>query len=82
MATRWHDLGTQLLTDDTVRVLDVIKVDHPNDASACCNEMFVKWLVLQPNATWSQLITALSKIVMNTVAEEVRKHLINGLLYK
>ena len=79
MAARWHDLGTQLLTDDTVGVLDVIKADHPNDVSACCNKMFVKWLELQPNATWSQLITALSNIGMKTIAENVIKHLIKGL---
>ena len=82
MAVRWHDLGTQLLTDDNVGVLDVIKADHPSDASACCNEMFVKWLELQPNATWSQLMTALNNIGMNTVAEEVIKHLSKGLLHK
>ena len=82
MAARWHDLGTQLLTDDTVGVLDVIKADHPNDVRACCNEMFVTWLELQPNATWSQLITALSNIGINTVREEVIKHFIKGLLHK
>ena len=82
LAARWHNLGTQLLTDDTVGVLDVIKADHPNDVSACCNKMFVKWLELQPNATWSQLIAALSNIGMNTAAEEVIKHLIKGLLHE
>ena len=79
LAVRWHDLGTQLLTDDTVGVLDVIKADHPNDVIACCNKMFVKWLELQPTATWSQLITALSIIGMKTTAENVIKHLIKGL---
>ena len=79
LAARWHDLGTQLLTDDTVGVLDVIKADHPNDVSACCNKMFVKWLELQPNATWSQLITALSIIGMKTTAENIIKHFIKGL---
>ena len=79
LAARWHDLGTQLLTDDTVGVLDVIKVDHPNDASACCSKMFVKWLELQPNATWSQLITALSNIGMRSAAENVIECLLKGL---
>ena len=79
MAARWYDLGTQLLTDDTIGVLDVIKADHPNDAGACCNKMLVKWLELQPNATWSQLITALSNIGMKTTAENVTKHFIKGL---
>ena len=82
LAARWHDLGTQLLTYDTVGVLDVIKADHPNDVRACCNEMFVRWLELQPNATWSQLITALSNIGMNTAGEEIIKHLIKGWLHK
>ena len=79
LAARWHDLGTQLLTDDTVGVLEVIKVDHPNDASACCNKMLAKWLELQPSATWSQLIIALGNIGMRSAAENVIKSLLKGL---
>ena len=78
MAVRWYDIGLQLLTDDTTGTLDVIKADHPNDATACCNKMFVKWLELQPSATWSQLITALSNIGMKTAAENVIDSLIKG----
>ena len=79
LAAQWHNLGRELLTDDTVGVLDVIKVDHPNDALACCNKMFIKWLQLQPDATWSQLITALGNIGMKATAENVIKHLMKGL---
>ena len=79
LATRWHDLGRELLTDDTVGVLDVIKADHPNDVSACCNKMFAKWLQLQPDASWSQLIIALGNTGMKTTAENVIKHFIKGL---
>ena len=78
MAARWHDLGTQLLTDDTVGVLDVIKANHPDDVSACCNKMFVKWLELQPDATWSQLITALENIGMESVKQSIMQCLIKG----
>ena len=78
LAARWHDLGTQLLTADTIGTLDVIKTDHPNDASACCNKMFIKWLELQPSATWSQLVAALSNIGMNFAAEDVIKYLARG----
>ena len=78
MAAQWHDLGTQLLTDDTVGVLDVIKADHPNDVRACCNEMFVKWLELQPNATWSQLMTALEKIGMESSKQNIMQSLIKS----
>ena len=78
MAVRWHDLGKELLTNDTVGTQDVIKADHPNDVSACCNKMFVKWLEFQPNATWSQLIAALRNIEMNAAAENVNKCLTKG----
>ena len=72
LAARWYDLGMELFTAATVGTLDVIKADHPNDASACCNKMFVKWLELQPSATWSQLIIALGNIGTNTVAEKIK----------
>ena len=78
LAAQWYDLGTQLLTDDTVGTLDVIKANHPNDVTTCCNNMFVKWLELQPNATWSQLIIALGNIGRNTAAENVIKCLTKG----
>ena len=73
LAAQWYDLGSELLTTDTIGALDAIKADHPNDASACCNKMFVKWLELQPSATWSQLIIALGNIGMKTAAENVIK---------
>ena len=57
----------------------MINADHSNDASACCNKMFVKWLELQPNATWSQLIIALGNIGMRSAAEDVIKCLLKGL---
>ena len=72
LAARWYDIGLQLLTDDTTGTLDVIKADHPNDASAGCNKMFATWLELQPSATWSQLIIALGNIGMNAAAENVK----------
>ena len=77
LAARWFDLGTQLLNDTFV--LDVIKADHSNDASACCNEVFVRWLKLPPKAPWNQLTTALSNIGMNSAAEQINKHC-KGLL--
>ena len=78
LAALWYDIGLHLLTDDTTGTLDVIKADHPNDASACCNKMFVKWLELQPSATWGQLIIALVNIGMNTAAENVIECLLKG----
>ena len=78
LAARWYNIGSELLTGDTTGTLDVIKADHPNDASACCNKMFAKWLELQPSATWSQLIAALGNIGMKTAAENVIKCISKG----
>ena len=76
---QWYDLGIQLLDDKgSTGVLDAIKADHPNDVNACCNKMFIKWLLMKPDATWSQLVTALTGIGMNTVAADLNKQLRKG----
>ena len=77
LAAKWHELGTQLLADDTVGILKVIESNH-KDVSTCCNKMFEIWLQSQPNATWSQLISALNFIGMKALANSVDKHLIKG----
>jgi len=59
-------------------VLNLLKTDHPNDTNTCCNKMFIKWLLMKPDATWSQLVTALTRIGMNTVAENLNKQLRRG----
>ena len=78
VATRWYDLGMQLLDDPATGVLDVIKADHPNDVTTCCNEMFKKWLEMQHDASWSQLVMALNKIGLNTIADDISKLIENG----
>ena len=81
VAVKWYDLGIQLLDDGVgPGVLDLIKADHHNDNNTCCNEMFVTWLQMEPNATWSQLVSTLTKIGMNSVAEDLKKQLKFGKL--
>ena len=81
VATRWYDLGMQLLDGPTTGVLDVIKTDHPNDVTTCCNEMFKKWLEMQHDASWSQLVMALNKIGFNAMADDINKLIKNGKHY-
>ena len=81
VVVQWYDLGIQLLDDERgTGVLDAIKADHPNDVNTCCNKMFIKWLLMKPDATWSQLVKALTKIGMNTVAEDLKNQLRRGSL--
>ena len=71
LITQWRDLGLELV--DSNNVLKVIETDHPNDVNTCCRMMFEKWLEKTPDASWSQLITALNNIKMNTAADAVSK---------
>ena len=69
--TRWRDLGLELL--DSNMILNVIEFDHPRDIDTCCRVMFEKWLDKTPDASWSQLVTALNNIEMNTAADAISK---------
>ncbi|XP_065902347.1 uncharacterized protein [Dysidea avara] len=71
VATRWYDIGIQLLDSD-VGVLDVIKQNNPQDTEACCRDMLKEWLRRQPNASWDQLVLALGNVDMNVVADQVK----------
>ena len=71
ITTRWRELGQELL--DSNDTLQVIEADHPNGVNTCCRLMFEKWLEKTPNASWSQLVTALNNIELNTAADAVSK---------
>ena len=71
VATRWYELGVELLDSNTA-VLDVIQSDHQSD-NARCSKMFKAWLEMKPDASWSQLVTALNNIGLNTAADNLRQ---------
>ena len=70
VATRWYDLGVELLDSNTA-VLDVIKTSHQRDDHRC-SDMFKTWLEMKPEANWSQLVTALHNIGLNTAARNLK----------
>lgn len=74
-ANKWYDLGIELLENEDVEELNVIRNNHPNDAGTCCTEMFQLWLRKQPKATWKQLIQALKQpgIEMNELANKIEQ---------
>ena len=74
--TRWRDLGLELV--DSNKILRVIETNHPNNVDTCCRLMFEKWLEKTPDASWSQLVTALNNIEMATAADVVRKLFMSG----
>ena len=55
---KWREIGEQLLDPALLdqRVLEVIAADHSHSVEGCCRIMVEKWLVMQKNASWNQLI--------------------------
>ena len=63
------------LFDSNTAILNVIKTSHQCDDDRC-SEMFKTWLEMKPDASWSQLVTALKNIGMDTAADNVL-HIVN-----
>ena len=70
MATKWYELGLELLDDNQAKQLDIIKANSNPDVTKCCREMFKYWLDAHPTASWYKLMDALraTGIEENTVA--------------
>ena len=73
VATRWYDLGLELLEAKYVRNLVIIQANNRDDVSKCCRQMFMKWLDTQTDASWSQLIQAVKSIELNDVAASIEQ---------
>ena len=79
VATRWYDLGLELLETKHERELDIIETNYENNATKCCRKMFSKWLETQSdNASWDQLIQAVKNIEVNNVASDIEQLLLQG----
>ena len=66
-AARWKDLGIQLSIDvNTLDVIAVNKVNHPNFCQQCCLAMFQRWLEITPEASWDLLQKAIDDLPLIT----------------
>ena len=73
-AHKWEDLGLELLDDETgITELGHIKASNPG-TQQCCKAMFEKWLHRR-SATWNELIAALQKVELTTLADDIKKAL-------
>ena len=61
LAAHWYDIGIQLM-ENSAGVLQTIKANHQSDVNASCTAMFEKWLKMNPDASWNQLVSALKNI--------------------
>ena len=72
---KWWDLGIELMGEDDVYLLDIIKVNSTDNAE-CCVRMFTEWRQRTPKASWKQLIEALKEINLTQLASELEELLI------
>ena len=80
VGTKWYELGRELLDEDQLTQLDVIKTNH-NEVNRCCAEVILFWLRSHSNATWQDLIEALKApgVELNELAAVVENQCSNGL---
>ena len=80
VATKWYDLGLELLETKYEGELDTIEKDSKAEGSkTCCRKMFSKWLETQSDgASWDQLIQAVKSIGLNKIASDIEQLLLQG----
>ena len=69
---KWWDLGIELMGQDDVYVLDIIKANSTDNVE-CCSRMFTKWRQRTPKASWKQLIEALKEVKLTQLASKLEE---------
>ena len=79
IASKWEDLGVELLDDEQQPMLKII-AENKLDVQCCCTELFTHWLSVDVNASWNKLIKALKEIDQNYLAEKIRRIILKGIV--
>ena len=80
IATKWHDVGVELLDVEDEPALHAIKVNYSGDVNQCTAEMLQLWLNRKPDASWNQLIKAFRapNIKLEALASKIEGMLSKG----
>ena len=80
IATKWFEIGVELLDEEDEPRLNTIKVNHPVDAEKCAAEMLQLWREKKPDGSWNQLIEAFREpnIGLTDLALKIDEMLIKG----
>ena len=81
IATKWHDIGVELLDVEDETVLSIIKDNFRGDVDKCTAEMLQLWLARKPEASWNYLIEVLQvpNIKLNALATKLEGMLCKGM---
>ena len=82
IASKWHDVGVELLDEEDESALDAIKSNSSGDVDKYTAEMLQLWLRRKPDASWNQLIEALRapSIKLETLALKIEGMLSKGTI--
>ena len=60
--------------------VDIIKHNNPEDAEACCTEMFKTWFKEDTEASWAKLVEALKakSVGLHVLAKEIEGRFVSG----
>ena len=77
VATKWYELGLELLDEKQEHELNIIRSNHGSDVKICCREMFRLWLNTNSGANWWQIVEALKSpgVELSAVAVELERKL-------
>jgi len=82
VASKWYELGVELLLEEQEPQLDLIKLNYNHDIHKCSTEMFWLWLQTHPDANWYHLVKCLKSpsVQLYTLAADIEK-IFAGTLY-
>lgn len=73
VASRWEDVGVQLLNEKNRQDINIIKANYPRDVQKCCSNLLDVWQQKQPqDVTWEKLIEAIKNVGLIKEAEEIK----------
>ena len=77
VATKWYELGVELLDEKEEFKLDIIESNCDKDVKKSCLEMFRLWLRTNSDANWWQIVKALKSpgVDLKSVADDLESKL-------
>ena len=77
VGSKWHDLGLKLLNEQQPYTQHWTKIcDIPPNDKLQCGKMLECWINATPEATWNDLINALTAISLSSIADDIIKEIL------
>ena len=72
-------MGRELLGEEGESELNTIAANSHDNVIKCCTGVFSLWLERQPEASWRQLISALTNVNLVSLAKNVENLLMSSI---